>query len=172
MYIKGWIFFCSCCVMSSWSKTTSKSYVTKGDLMQQPLLQFIRWILPFKWNMYQTTRIFVAGEIKQKLKWRVFLRHPVWCDKSTAYYLVFEPVVLNTIAHTTRKISMEFPLTDFSLKIYENWYCKWECVNIFVGLEWQKEKSQKTHELPDKLKPPDGIFCVVYYTTTHRGGNV
>ena len=36
---QGLEFFCSSCVMSSWSKTTSKSFVTKGDLMQQPLFQ-------------------------------------------------------------------------------------------------------------------------------------
>ena len=30
-------FFCSSCVMSSWRKTTSKSFATRGDLMQQPL---------------------------------------------------------------------------------------------------------------------------------------
>ena len=34
---QGLEFFRSLCVMSSWSKTTSKSFVTKGDLMQQPL---------------------------------------------------------------------------------------------------------------------------------------
>ena len=37
MHTKGWIFFRSRCVMSSWSKTTFKSFVTKDDLMQQPL---------------------------------------------------------------------------------------------------------------------------------------
>ena len=42
----------------------------------------------------------------------------------------------------------------------------------FCRVRMTEKKSQKTHELPDKLKPPDGIFCVVYYTTTHRGGNV
>ena len=34
---QGLEFFSSLCVMSSWSITTSKSFVTKGDLMQQPL---------------------------------------------------------------------------------------------------------------------------------------
>ena len=38
-HVYQWLeFFFSSCVMSSWSKTTSNSFVTKGELMQQPLL--------------------------------------------------------------------------------------------------------------------------------------
>ena len=37
-HVYQWLdFFWSSCVMSSWSKTTCKSFVPKGDLMQQPL---------------------------------------------------------------------------------------------------------------------------------------
>ena len=40
MYTNGLDYmYTNGCVMSSWSKTTSKSFVTKGDLMQQPLWQ-------------------------------------------------------------------------------------------------------------------------------------
>ena len=35
-HVYQWLeFFCSSCVMSSWNKTTSKYFVTKGELMQQ-----------------------------------------------------------------------------------------------------------------------------------------
>ena len=39
---QGLEFVCSSYVMSSWSKTTSKSFVTKGHLMQQPLLDIVQ----------------------------------------------------------------------------------------------------------------------------------
>ena len=37
MYTKDWIYFRSSCVMSSWNKTMCKSFVAKGDIIQQTL---------------------------------------------------------------------------------------------------------------------------------------
>ena len=34
---QGLEFFCSSCVLSSWNKTMCKSFVARGDIMQQPL---------------------------------------------------------------------------------------------------------------------------------------
>ena len=70
---KGWIFFCSSCVMSSWSKTTSKSFVTKGDLMQHPLWDKQTYFGAFKDIRAWFRKRFISLLIVSRILWQYWL---------------------------------------------------------------------------------------------------